>query len=67
MKGKSLDDLPESTTDKDRSQDLVLEAYEQTVPKGKKLIKQALELDSDNADAYNYLATLWNILDFGEV
>ena len=56
MKGKNLDDLPESTTDKDRSQDLVLEAYDKTIPKGKKLIKQALELDPDNADAYNYLA-----------
>lgn len=58
MKGKNFDDLPESTTDKDRSQDLVLEAYEETVPKGKKLIKQALELDPDNADAYNYLASV---------
>ena len=58
MQGKSLDDLPESTTDKDRSQDLVLEAYDETPTKGRKLIKQALELDPDNADAYNYLASL---------
>ncbi len=58
MQGKSLDDLPESTTNKGRSQDLVLEAYEQSAPKGKKLIKQALELDPDNADAYNYLASI---------
>ncbi len=57
MQGKSLDDLPESTTDKGRSQDLVLQAYDETPAKGKKLIKQALELDPDNADAYNYLAS----------
>ena len=58
MQGMSLDDLPESTTDKGRSQDLVAQAYEESIPKGKKLIKQALELDPDNADAYNYLASL---------
>lgn len=58
MQGRSLDDLPESTTDKGRSQDLVLQAHDETAAKGKKLIKQALELDPDNADAYNYLATL---------
>ena len=58
MQGKSLDDLPESTTDKGRSQDLVLQAYDETPAKGKKLIKQALELDPDNADAYNFLASV---------
>ena len=58
MQGKSLDDLPESTTDKGRSQDLVLKAYDETPAKGKELIKQALELDSDNADAYNFLASV---------
>ena len=63
MQGKSLDDLPESTTDKGRSQDLVLQAYDETPAKGKKLIKQALELDPDNADAYNYLASGENDVD----
>ncbi len=58
MQGKSLDDLPESTTDKGRSQDLVLKAYDETPAKGKELIKQALELDPDNADAYNFLASV---------
>lgn len=58
MQGKSLDDLPESTTDKGRSQDLVLQAYDETPAKGKELIKQALELDPDNADAYNFLASV---------
>ena len=63
MQGKSLDDLPESTTDKERSQDLVLQAYDETPAKGKKLIKQALELDPDNADAYNFLASMENDVD----
>ena len=58
MQGKSLDDLPESTTDKGRSQELVIQAQNETPAKGKQLIKQALELDPDNADAYNYLASL---------
>ena len=58
MQGKSLDDLPESTSDKGRSQELVIKAQDETPAKGKKLIEQALALDPDNADAYNYLATL---------
>ena len=58
MQGKSLDDLPESTNDKGRSQELVIQAHDVTPAKGKQLIKQALELDPDNADAYNYLASL---------
>lgn len=57
LMGQSLDDLPERTDKKGRSQDLVFEAYEQPVSKGKKLVKQALELDPNNADAYNYLAS----------
>ncbi len=56
--GKNLDDFPERTDPKSRSQDLVYEAYEQPVAKGKRLVKQALELDPNNADAYNYLASL---------
>ena len=58
MQGKSLDDLPESTNDKGRSQELVIQAHDVSPAKGKQLIKQALELDPDNADAYNYLASL---------
>ena len=56
MMGKSLDDLPDRKDKKGRSQDLVYEAYELPVSQGKKLIKQALELDPNNADAFNYLA-----------
>ncbi len=61
--GQSLDDLPERTDKKGRSQDLVYEASEQPVSKAKKLIKQALELDSNNADAYNYLASIEKDID----
>jgi len=61
--GQSLDDLPERTDKKGRSQDLVHEAYEQPVSKAKKLIKQALELDPNNTDAYNYLASVEKDID----
>jgi len=63
LMGQSLEDLPERTDKKGRSQDLVFEAYEQTVTKGKKLVKQALELDPNNADAYNYLASIEKNID----
>jgi len=63
MQGQSLDDLPERTDKKGRSQDLVYEAYEQPVSKGKKLVKQALELDPNNADAFNYLASIEKNID----
>lgn len=63
MQGKSLDDFSESTTDKGRSQDLVLQAQDETPAKGKKLIEQALELDPNNADAYSYLASVENDVD----
>lgn len=58
MQGQSLDDLPERTDEKGRSQELVFEAYEQPVSKGKKMVRQALELDPNNAEAYNYLASI---------
>ncbi len=57
------DDLPERTDNKGRSQDLVFEAYNQPVSKGKKLVKQALELDTNNAEAYNYLASIEEDID----
>ena len=61
--GKKLDDLPERTDKKARSQDLVYEAYEQSISKGRQLVKQALELDPNNADAYNYLASIEKDID----
>jgi len=63
LTGRSLDDLPARTDKKGRSQDLVYEAYEQPVSKAKKLIKKALELDPNNADAYNYLASIEKNID----
>lgn len=63
MQEQSINDLPGKTDKKGRSQDLVYEAHEQPVSKGKKLVKQALELDPDNADAYNYLASTEKNLD----
>ena len=63
LKGQSLDDLPAKTDKKGQSQDLVYEAYEQPVSKAKKLVKQALELDPNNTDAYNYLASIEKDID----
>ena len=63
MQGKSLDDLPKRTDKKGRSQDLVYEAYEHSNSKGKKLVKQALELDPNNTEAYNYLASIEKDID----
>lgn len=58
MMNKKIDDIPKGKTKKDKSQDLVYQSYDLPVSKGKKLIKQALELDPDNVDAYNYLAEI---------
>lgn len=63
FQGQSLDDIPKATDKKGRAQDLVFEAYEQPVTKGKKLVKQALELDPDNTEAYNYLASIEKNID----
>ena len=41
-----------------QSQELVFEAYEQPVQKGQKLAEKALELDPNNVEAYNYLASI---------
>lgn len=61
--GKSLDDLPKATDKKSRSQDLVIQAQEQPVTKGKELIKQALKLNPNNVDAYIYLSNLEKDID----
>ncbi|NKI27558.1 tetratricopeptide repeat protein [Arenibacter sp. 6A1] len=58
LTGQSFDDIPARTDKKGRSQDLVFDAYETTLPKGKKLVKEALELDPDNAEAFIYLASI---------
>ena len=63
MQGQSLDNLPKRTDKKGRSEDLVYEAYEQPLAKGKKSVKQALELDPNNVEAYNYLASIEKDID----
>ncbi len=63
LTGKSLDDLPARTDKKSRSQDLVYEAYNKPVSEAKKLIKKALELDPNNAEAYNYSASIEKNID----
>lgn len=63
FQGQNLNDLPKRTNKKGRSQDLVHEAYQQTVTKGKDLVKQALELDPNNAEAYIYLASIEKDID----
>lgn len=47
---------PIEKSKEEESQDLVYEAYELPFEEGKKLIDKALELDANNAEAYNYLA-----------
>jgi tetratricopeptide (TPR) repeat protein len=61
--GHSLDELPKNTDNKSRSQDLVYDAYDQSATQGRKLVKQALELDPNNAEAYNYLASIESDID----
>jgi tetratricopeptide (TPR) repeat protein len=59
--GKNIDELDfgdEGLTDEDKSNELVDFAYESSPKKGKQLIEQALTLDPDDADAYNYLGGL---------
>ena len=63
LQGQNLNDLPKRTDKKGRSQDLVFEAYEQPISKGKELVEQALELDPNNTDAYNYLASIEKNID----
>ena len=57
MAGKSIDNICSGDlSNEQKAQDLIYEAYDSTVKKGKQLAEKALELDADNADIYNYLA-----------
>ncbi len=59
--GKNIDELDfgdEELTDEGKADELVNLAYESSPKKAKQLIEQALTLDPDNADAYNYLGGL---------
>ncbi len=58
--GKKLDEIvpkkKEHTTNIEKAQELIIEAYDSPFEKGKKLAQEAIKLDSTNADAYVYLA-----------
>jgi tetratricopeptide (TPR) repeat protein len=58
--GKTVDEIvPQKKgrrSKKEMAQDLVYEAHEASPAKAKGLIKRALKLDPDNADAYNFMA-----------
>ncbi|MEZ4786692.1 MAG: hypothetical protein R2790_02120 [Flavobacterium haoranii] len=60
--GKNIDELDfgsgEELTNDEKAIELVDLAYESSPKKGKELIEEALKLDPDNTDAYNYLGEI---------
>ena len=60
--GKNIDELDfgsgEELTNEEKAIELVDLAYESSPKKGKELIEEALKLDPDNTDAYNYLGEI---------
>lgn len=59
MMGKSIDDIDFETPSKQQeAQNLLYQAYDSRIKKGKQLAEEALELDPNNADIYNYLADI---------
>ena len=60
--GKNIDELDfgsgEELTNEEKAIELVDLAYESSPKKGKELIEEALKLDPDNIDAYNYLGEI---------
>ncbi|MDD4961916.1 MAG: hypothetical protein PHX07_06730 [Candidatus Marinimicrobia bacterium] len=56
--GKPIPSMPaEALTPEERAQDLVFEAYDLEFPEGKEKIKEALDLDPDCIEAYEYLGS----------
>lgn len=57
--GKKIDDIiprkKRKLSNKEKSKELVYEAYETTIRKGRTLVQKAIKLDPDNVEAYNYL------------
>ncbi len=49
---------PQRLADKEKSQELLYDAYEAKPTQAKRLIARALKLDPENADAHNFLASL---------
>ena len=59
MVGKSIDDISSGNlSNEQKAQNLIYEAYDSGVKKGKQLAEKALKLDSNNADIYNYFADI---------
>ena len=62
LKGKKIDSVipkkKQKLSKKEESKELVYEAYETTIDKGRTLVQKAIKLDPDNADAYNYLGNI---------
>jgi tetratricopeptide (TPR) repeat protein len=60
--GKKLDEIvpmkKRKLSKKEESRELVYEAYETTIGKGRKLVQKAIKLDPDNTEAYNYLGNI---------
>ena len=60
VNGKKIDEIIPSKkgrkSNKEKSDDLIYQAYDSNPKKGIKLAKQALELNDENIRAYNYLA-----------
>lgn len=62
MTGKKIDSIlpgkKRKISKKEESKELVYEAYETTIGKGKTLVQKAIKLDPDNVEAYNYLGNI---------
>lgn len=59
MVGKSVDDISSGNlSNEQKAQNLLREAYDSGMKKGKQLAEKALELDPNSADVYNYLADI---------
>lgn len=56
--GKSVDDIPDFANEQDEVLNMVFDAYEVSIAKGKQMIKKALKLDPNSVDAYVYLADI---------
>lgn len=62
MSGKKIEDIAprkrKKLSKKEESRELVYEAYETTIKKGKALVEKAIRLDPGNVEAYNYLGNI---------
>lgn len=69
IEGQSIDDIvvdnddADDDNDKWQAQELLYESYEKPITEARKLVKKALKLDPNNADAYNALGDMEKNLD----